>query len=443
MKKILCIWFVLAFAVCNVFSQERLSRNVLATLDPNELVKPGEFQMELAKAEFFNDDADHPWFSFVYTTVNKFTGISNIVANGSQKIINREMSIRPYRIGPTFQDCIVVLKNIGATNNQMGHGMEFVTAYGISNPVCDSIMYLNDDGYVFMLRGACYYSQYKTSYDNQATNEPVVWLNRKLYNKDLKFEDKNKADAFARLSNDDVYFESSEGHYYYLYRDKYMPNSVLVVDNTVVELFDVYNEDKLKFQFSYNGQHWMAVGKECFWVDGTLKSIEGYGISDFLITNDGHYAYCAYEKGNASQGVVVVFDGHIIRRNADVCYFGLTAEGRLKIRFVSNDRYLQYEKEKISDVTNALTSVYYPDEDGSRTVTVSSSDGAHKLTYVQGEPSVEIDGAHVADSEPCYAIFDSKNNAFVWNAIETSEAKTELVIYKYVVGKKLFKKVFK
>ena len=443
MKRVLYVWFALVCVIGNVYSQEHITRNVLATLDPNEVVKQGEFQMELQKAEFFNDDSDNPWFSFVYTTVNRYTGLSNVMVNGRPKVINREMALRTYRIGPLFQDGVFVLKNIGASNNSMGHGMESVTAYGILNPVCDSIMYINDDGYVYMLDGVCYYTQYKSSYDNQSRNDPVVWLNRKQYKKDLKIENKDKADAFARLSNDDVYFESSEGHYYYIYRDKYMPNSVLVVDNQVVELFDVYNEDKLKFQFSYNGQHWMAVGKECFWVDGTLKSIEGYGISDFLITNDGHYAYCAYEKGNASKGMVVVFDGHIIRRNAEVCYFGLNAEGKLKIRFFSGDRILQYENEKITDVTNSLSSVFYPDEDGNRTVHVLSSDGSHKLTYVQGEPSVEIDGVKVCDYEPCFAIFDPKNNAFVWNTIEAGETKTELVIYKMTVGKKLFKKVFK
>ena len=110
------------------------------------------------------------------------------------------------------------------------------------------------------------------------------------------------------------------------------------------------------------------------------------------------------------------------------------------VRFASGDRLLQYENDKIIDVTQLMASVYYPESEKDKTVQVLSNNGNHKLTYRRGVPSVEIDGVKVADSEPCYAIYDERNNMFVWNAVEPRDMKTELVIYRFSVGNKIFKK---
>jgi hypothetical protein len=449
MKRVLYIWIALICGFSQAFSQssqtsaDKITRNVLTRIDANEVVKPGEFQMELQKGMLFNELTDNPWFNFIFTTCNKYTGNGNVMVNSRPRFINQEIGVRTYRIGPTLENSIFVIKNTGESNNSMGKGMEVVLAYGFSNPICDSVMYINDDGFVYSLNDKCYYCQYNGLYDNQPHREQVVWLQRKHYEPDLKFDDPYKTEALARLAPGDVYFESYEGHYYYLYRDDYMPNTVMVVDNVPVELFGVYNGENLKFKFSYNGKHWMAVGRECFWVDGELKSVEGYEITCFEITNDGHYCYTAFEKSSSKKNMVVVYDGHVIRRNAEVCYFGLNSQGALKIRFVSGDRFLQYENDKVIDVTNLMASIYYPGSEKDRVVQVVSPNGEHKLTYRRGVPSVEIDGVKVADSEPCYAIFDERNNAFVWNAIESFDMKTELVIYRYPVVNKIFKNFFK
>lgn len=445
MKRVLFIWFVLICVLGKSYSQtnENLARSVLASIDVNEVVRPGEFQMELLKGAFFNYETDNPWFSFIYTTTNKFTGDGRVVVNGHPRFNNGGMAVRTYKIGPTQNESIFVFKNNGVSNTSMGSGMELVMANGVTYPICDSVLYVNDDGYVYSQNGKCFYSRIKNSFDEEVKAEPVVWLERKYYDHNREFVDPNKAEAFARLSDGDVFYESSEGHFYYLFRDKYMPYTVLVVDNLAVELFDVYDEDELRFKFSYNGRHWMAVGKELFWVDGVMKSLEGYDISDFLVTDDGHYAYKASEKGGVKNREVVVYDGDIIRRNADVCYFGLNSEGNLKIRFVTGDRYLQYENENVTDVTSSLVSVYYPEEDRDRTVQVLSDDGLHRLTYCHSVASVEIDGVKVTDSAPCYAVFDSRNHLFVWNAIETNGLRTELVIYRFSVPKNILKKILK
>lgn len=446
MRKILYIWLTLLLGCGSLYAQssENLTRNVIATLEQNQVVEQGEFQMELQKGAFFDPNNENPWFSYIYRVTNKFTGMSNIMVNNQPKIVYRNVQVRPYKIGATLEKSIFVVKNLDVSNSSMLHNMEVVMAKGITYPVCDSVLYLNDDGYVFSLEGNSYYSLYKDSYnDNQSRIEQIVWLDRKTYVPGTTFDDKEKTDAFALLSKGDVYFESSEGHYYFLYRDQFMPYSVMVVDNKVIELHNVYDESNFRFKFSYNGKHWMAIGKQCFWVDGEIKSVEGYNITDFLITNNGDYGYIAKRIEGSEKGEVVVYNGKIVRRHADVCYFGMNGEGTLKIRFVVGGRYLQYENENIADVTNKMVSVYYPDDESNRIIQVLSDDGDHKLTYRRGVKSVEIDGVKVAETEPCYAVYDQRNNAFIWNTVEVRDMKTELVVYRYTLPKKLFKKLFK
>lgn len=443
MKRIICLCLVVLSMVGMAFAQlpENTTRNVLATVDANEIINPGEFQMELSKGALFNGETDNPWFSYVYTFTNRFTNNANIMVNDRPRIVNRNIDVRTYRIGPTCEKGIFVIKNIGTAESDMGSGMELVMSNGIVHPACDTVVYLNDDGYVYSSNSNFFYSAYNDVFDNQATVVPVVWLERKTFDAENVSFSGDKATAFARLNTGSVYFESPDGHYYYLYRDKYMPNTVMVVDNTVYELFDVYGENDLKFKFSYNGQHWMAVGKECYWIDGTLKSVAGFVITDFLVNNDGHYCYKAYKKDAADKGEVVVVDGQIVRRNAKVSYFALNTEGKFKFRFVTGmGRILQYENEKISDVTESFVSVQYSSEatDG-QPITVFSSDGKHKLTYRRGTSPVEIDGVKIAESVPCYAVYDAHNKSFLWNAIEKNDGRTELVLYRYAIVSKFFR----
>ena len=416
MKRIVCFLLILinviGFSVAQ--SSDNLTRNVLVAFDDNEIVKPGEFQMELLKGALYDDKNENPWFSYVYAVTNRFTGKGNVFVNDKDKITDDNAKLRVYRIGPTYEKGIFVVKNMGAAKSDVGKGMEVVVANGVVHTACDTVLYLNDDGYVYSNKGRCYFSLYKDQVVDQPWSTPVVWLRKK--------------------KGPEIYYESFEGHYYRLVRDQYMPFSVLVVDNKEVELFDVYDESNFQLKFSYDGSHWMAVGKECYWVDGVMKSVAGYDISDFMIDNEGHYGYLAYKKDAPGAGEVIVSDGKILRRNAKVCYFGLNADGKLKFRFVSGGRCLQYEDEVVTDETDRLVSMYYPDNKlNSETVMVLSSDGAHKLTYKIGVPGVVVDGVKVTQSFPCFALYDDRYDSFIWNAVENKDGKNELVIYKYKV----------
>ena len=452
MKRIIYLYIIVfcLFGMVHAQSGTNPVRVVLETIPQQEMVADGAFQMELHKSIDYSEASGWSWMSYVYVTKNKFVDKGNVVVSERPLLGNRNMTVRLYRIGPTLNQCVFVLKNLDKNAEDIGYGMEVVRAYGIPNPVCDSVVSLNDDGYVFLKEGLYYYSPYKKVYDNMPKVVPVVWLERKTFDGVLVNRNPatvltaEKKAALSRLQKGAVYHESPDGHYYYLYRDDYMPNSVLVVDDQVVELHAPYEEEELTLSFSHDGRHWMAVGKECYWFDGQIHSIEGYAITNFVVTDDGHYGYMAAPLGTESRGVTVVADGQVIRRNAEVCYFGLDDEGKLKFRFVTGERILQYEKENTVDVSASLTSVFFPDNlANDRTVTVSSNDGMHKLTYRRDQPSVEVDGEVVASSVPCYAIYAERSNMFIWNAVEAREDKTELVLYKYTVENNFFKKVFR
>lgn len=446
MKKLVIIMALISVCLGKAIAQqsENLSRNVLATIPENEAIEYGEFQAELMKSADFKTSSEVYWFSYLYSVTNKYTNKCNIVVHGNPLFMNRNMRVRTFRLGPSLEKSIFILKNMDQEANDIGYNKELVRAYGVPQQICDSILDLNDDGFVFMQAGHSYYSPYQLSRDQQVAKVPVSWLVRKTFEKDVTSFPPEKAAAFARLQDGAVYYESFKGDYYYLYRDQYMPYTVLVVNNKTVELFDVYDENNFDLRFSYNGQHWMAVGKKCYWVDGVIRSVDGFTITGFVVTNDGHYCYKAYKDGAAEEGEVVVVDGNVVRRNAKVCYFGMNAEGKLKFRFINNERYLQYEDGNITDVTTDLYSVYYPGNSmNGREIVVKSNDGLHKLVYQKDRPSVMIDGVEVANTAPCFAVFDSRNNTFIWNAIEKQETKTELVLYKYHVVNHFFKNLFK
>ena len=445
MKK---IFFLLAILLGSSIGKaqlpDHLSRTVLATVSDNELVDYGEFQVELLKTLDYKETAEGYWFSHLYITRNKYNQQQNVMVNGRPLLVNRNVRIRAYRVGPSVDKSIFVVRNMDSNANDIGYGMELVRAWGIPYMVCDSVVDINDDGFVYGLEGKYYYCRYKANVADQSVTTPVVWLERKAYDgNDIGMPAEQKG-LFAHLPKGAPYYESPDGHYYFLYRDQYMPYTVLVVDNKVVELFDQYAEDSFKLKFSYNGKHWMAVGKECYWVDGTMRSVEGFTITDFVVTNDGHYGYKASKNGSTQDGEVVVADGQIIRRNAHVSYFGLDAQGRLKFRFLAGGRYVQYENENVTDVSDFMTYAYYHDNGmNDQPVTVLSNDGLHKLTYQKDVSEVMIDGVRIVESVPCHALYDERNRAFVWNAVEQKGDELELVIYRYAIVNNVFKKIFK
>lgn len=414
-------------------SPDRLKRVRLETLEGFLSVNQGEFQAEYNALPNMSTHSMSTYYNYLYVLRNEKSGMSSIYANAKLLLPYRYV-VRAFRIGSVWNECVFVLKYFEPDSQGIGYGMETVYAYGVHQMVCDSVLSITNDGCVYKLNDEYYHSTYKTQTSPGQTTQ-IVWLEKKTFTEANRSQLSSKS-VSCMLSDGDEYY-ASEGksamHYYYLYRDAYMPYTVLVVDGEPVELFGEYTYDNLRVKFSYNGRHWMAVANDRFWVDGEMKYVEGYTISDFLISNKGDYVYKASKNGEEEKGETLVLNGDIIRRQVIIGHFALDGQQKLRFHFLAAGQWYVYEDGQINSVTKESNSVMYPEDlIDNLPIDRFSSDGMHKLSYVTGQGGVEIDGVRMTESVPFQVIYDKNEKCFRWNAIEvTREGKRDLVIYTY------------
>ena len=415
-----------------------LSRKSLESLEGFLTVNHGEFQAEYNNTPNMSSQYTPSFYNYLYIAKNEKSGRSSIVANGRQLDLKYKYDVRAFRIGSSWNECIVVVKYFENESKEIGYGMEVIYANGLLQRqcICDSIISITNDGCVYKLNGVYYYSTFSQG-TNPGQGVEIVWPERRIY----KEEDRSilsSRGVSCRLTDGDVYHcsvgsEKSDVHYYYLYRDKYMPYTVMIVDGRVIELFGEYNDEDIRLKYSYSGNHWMAVADGHFWVDGEMKSVEGYTISDFLISNSGDYFYKARKNGEEKKGETLVMNGEIIRQQVIIGHFALNAQQRLRFHFLAASQWYVYDNGQISSVAKESNSVVYTDDlIDNLSIDRLSPDGRHKLSYVTGRKGVKIDGVTVAESVPFQVVYDKEYKCFRWNAIEKSnQGKTELVVYRY------------
>lgn len=414
-------------------SPDRLKRVRLETLEGFLSVNQGEFQAEYNLLPNMGTHSMSTYYDYLFVARNEKSGMSTIYSNG-RLLLPYKYVVRAFRMGSAWKDCIFVVKYYETDSYEIASGMETVYAYGMQQMICDSVISVTNDGYVYKLNGEYYYSTYNKSTEKGQTSQ-ILWPEKKSFKESDRAQLSSKS-ADCRLLEGDVYYACSGKaalHYYYLYQDKYMPNTVLVVDGEPVELFGEYTYETLRMKFSYNGKHWMAVANDRFWVDGEMKYVEGYSISDFLISNKGDYFYMASKVGEEDKGETLVLNGDIIRRQVIVGHIALDAQQKLRFHFLAAGQWYVYEDGQINSVLKESNSVLYTDDlIDNLHIDKFSPDGMHKLSYVTGKKGVEIDGVKMTESVPFQVVFDKNEKCFKWNAIETTiEGKTDLVIYSY------------
>lgn len=415
-----------------------LERVPLITLDGYYSVRNGEFQAKTTLETATGVDVNGIYYQLFYIAKNESTGLCNLYPNGQPKWFQR-FEIRPFLTTDEWKTGIFVIKYLDKDQPNMGYGMEMVYARNIRQELCDSVVSVGDDGFVYKIGKKYYYTKYR---ETNTLSQPIqiIWPEKKIF---VKEEDSSllpKEDA-ERLTDGDVFhysfWDDKSGayyfNYYYLYRDDYMPYTVLVIDGKPVELFGVYTDEEFRLKYSFNGEHWMAVANQYFWVDGQAKKLDGYHISDFFVNDEGDYFYKAKKIGDEEKGETIVANGVIIRKDAYVGYFNLNAAQKLTFHFFSNNgQCFVYEDGQIANKTEDFRTYFYEDDriDGMN-VKITSND-KHTLEFVTGKEGVTIDGARRVSSVPFQVYYDSKHGYFRWNSIESNrEGKTNLVIYKY------------
>ena len=436
-RSIILLLFLASFMqLSNAQTPNNLSRKCLETLEGFLTVNHGEFQAEYSYSSNMSSPSTPSLYNYLYIAKKENSGRSTIGTNGKLMFPSLEYDVRPFRIGSTWNECIVVVKYFEDVSNEIAAGMETIYANGVMQDRCDSIVSLTNDGYIAKLNGVYSYRTYKQG-TNAGQAVEIVWPEKRIY----KEEDRGMLSSrgvSCRLKVGDVYHcsvgsEKSDVHYYYLYKDNYMPYTVLVVDGRVVELFGEYTDEDIRLKYSYNGNHWMAVVDGYFWVDGEMKSTEGYTISDFLISMTGDYFYKAYKNGEEEKGEILVMNGEIIRQQVITGHFALNAQQRLRFHFLAAGQWYVYDNGQISSVAKESNSVVYTDDlIDNLSIERMSPDGKHKMSYVTGRKGVTIDGVMMTESVPFQVVYDKEAKCFRWNAIEkNSKGLTELVVYKY------------
>ena len=434
--KRLTFWALILVSFCRpALSQSPLNRVCVESLEGFLSVNQGDFQAEYSILPNASTHSMSTYYDCMYIARNGKSGMSSIYVNG-RVLIPLKYVARAFRTASTWKESVVVVKYFENDSEEIGYGMEIVYAYGLPQRICDSVVCVMDDGYVFKLNDVYYYSTYKLGTAMGEISQ-IVWPERRVF-KEGEREKFISQGMSCMLSKGDVYYrtvgKSKESkHYYYLFQDKYMPYTVLVIDGKVIELFGNYTDENFKLKYSYNGKHWMAAANDRFWVDGKMKSVEGHTITDFLISNDGDYIYKAKKNGDEDDGETLVKNGEIIRRHVIIGHFALNVHQKLRFHFLASGQWYVYEDGQINSLAKESNSVSYADDlIDNLIIDRCSADGKHKLSYVSGQEGVEIDGVRVAESVPFQVVYDKKDNCFRWNAIETNgEGKTDLVIYKY------------
>lgn len=413
-----------------------LERVPLITLDGYYSVRNGEFQAKTALESYTEISVNGVCYQLLYIATNESSGLSNVYLNGHPKWFQRFV-VRPFLTTDEWKTGIFVIKYLDKDQPSIGYGMETVYARNIRQELCDSVVSVGDDGFVYKIGKKYYYTKYR---ETNTLSQPIqiVWPEKKVFVKEEDASLLPKEDT-DRFTDGDVFHycfwddESRALNYYYLYRDEYMPYTVLVIDGRPVELFGVYTDEKFRLKYSFNGEHWMAVADQCFWVDGQAKKLDGFQISDFFVNDEGDYFYKATRIGEEKKGETIVANGVIIRKDAYVGYFNLNAAQKLTFHFFSNNgQCFVYEDGQIANKTEEYRTFFYEDDRIDGMNVKLTSNGKHTLEFVTGQGGVTIDGERKVGSVPFQVYYDSKRGYFRWNSIESNrEGKTDLVIYKY------------
>ncbi len=436
MKKVVLLVVVLGLLNGAILAQSAgtLERISLVTLDGYYSVKEGEFQ---AKATLETDNSIYAkgiYYKTLYVAKRERSGLSNVYFGG-QPHLSLKTVVRPFLTTEAWKTSVFVIKYLDKDSPSIGYGMETVYARNVMQEICDSVVSVGDDGFVYKIGRKYYYTKYKGVVSASQPRQ-IVWPERMVYGNEGQYVFIPKEDA-ARLSKGDVYHfsywdEKTVGHYYYVYRDEYMSNSVLVIDGKAVELHGVYSDNDIKLKYSFNGEHWMAVAGQYYWIDGKIKHVKEWQISDFFVNDEGDYFFKAGKIGDDLKKEIIVANGEIIRKDAYVGYFNLNAMQKLTFHFFSGGQCFVYEDGVITNKTEEYVSYFYEADriDGMNIRIMTNNN--HILEYVTGGTGLFIDGERVVLTKPYQVFYDSKHNFFRWNSIEPNdEGKIELVIYKY------------
>lgn len=246
------------------------------------------------------------------------------------------------------------------------------------------------------------------------------------YDKDYVECDMNGKLLRFKTRDEVVYQKTHNGHYFLLYNDSLMDNTLLVVDGKCHELDGIVKH--VDFKFSQDGSHWMSFVPNNLMADGVTVCRTAADIKYFAIKNNGDFAYVIEGDGLGDKlylGEEKFVDG------INMMWLAVDDEERFNYIFRS-DRGYCYGVDKITiDRNEKMKKFYYPPLcDDNQVFTVMSEDGKHSFVYGYDRSYVLIDGKRMdCSAVPHYATWDPEEGCFIWNAVEN----LELYLYSFKV----------
>jgi hypothetical protein len=411
-------------------NKKNLSKQYVGKIDvvdrngiQNFYVKHGEFRLDF-------DTKVTDAYNYVYTKNYRYFVIvrdskDNVLCakmNNYELPFKNMNGVRILKAGYSIPDYIYVEKR-NITYKGESQFKYYLHAIGRLLGPYDEVLDLFPDGFIYRAGDVYGYSTYNVD-DASDITYPIP--TEALYaEKTVKCNFKSTTLEF-KPSDNVRYYNTSDGHYYLLYYDNYMDNTLMVVDGTGYELDGVM--ETVDFKYSQNGQHWIAAYSNNIMVDGVNMMPLSDKIKHVAIKNNGDYAFVVEGKDRNDK---LYFGDDLIMQGVDVKWLAVDIDGRFNY-ICRNKRGCFYGIDyQLSAKNLDMENYYYPALfDSDEKFVVTSNDGNHVMEYSYDTPYIIIDNTRIdGQSIPHYAKWNESNKSFIWNAVEG----VNLYVYEYKV----------
>lgn len=401
--------------------------------EENLMVKPGEFKIDFENKIYDENlyKRNNKYFVIVRDDNDDVRYIK--MNNHEINLSKSEHPVEVLRAGLTIPDFMYIDRKekcyLHVAGMVYGPYEEFTDIFP-TGYICK-----NKDMYTFMSFDGVFEEKMprhisKGLYDNISNSQPMfgtVTFEVPVpceYDKDYVECDMNGKSLRFKTRNDVLYHKTHKGHYYMLYNDTLMDNSLIIVDGKCHELDSVVMS--VDFKFSQDGSHWMAFMPGNLMVDGVTVCRTAQEMKHFAIKNNGEYAYVIDGDGLGDKlymGDEMFVDG------INMMWLAVDDEERFNYIFRSSQGYFYGLDNVINDRKEEMKRYYYPPlSDPGQVFTVTSDDGKHTFVYSYDWQYVLIDGKRLdCPSVPHYAVWDPVEECFMWNAVEN------LNLYLYTI----------
>ena len=428
-RYILCLLIIMPLAM-TAQNKKNLSKQYVGKIDvvdrtgiQNFYVKHGEFRLDF-------DTKVTDTYNYMYTKNYKYFVI---VRDSKDNVISAKMNnyelpfknmsgVKILKAGYSVPDYIYVEKR-NITYKGEAQFKYYLHALGRLLGPYDEVLDLFPDGFIFRSGSVYGYSTYNID-DVSDITYPIP--TESLYvEKTIKCNLRNSVLEF-KPSDDVRYYSTSDGHYYLLYYDNYMDNTLMVVDGTGYELDGAM--ETVDFKYSQNGQHWIAAYSNNVMVDGVSMMPLSDKIKHIAIKNNGDYAFVVEGKDKNDK---LYFGEDMIMQGADVKWLAVDFNERFNYICRNKRGYFYGIDNQLSAKNEDMKNYYYPALfDSDEKFVVMSNDGKHVMEYSYDTPYIVIDNTRIdGPSIPHYAKWNETEKSFVWNAVEG----VNLYLYEYKV----------